>query len=302
MNSDFAKRSPVTVAERPYPFPSRTRKSSSPAPKILRGQLLGKIGRRRALWRLGVFFAAAIERRLFRYPPNMEAQQSTPCPWLLDDAGAIAPGRPRVPSRCGADPARGELSNQIRERRCLTGSACEIRDAREAALGPLAATLAPGQPVGDAALLYGDEPVQPRAGRPWGRLLLVAALAALLVIGGGPLAGAVGPVIDSLIGAADASAEPSVEPSDSALPTATPVPSATPTATPSPSLTPSPPPTATPAPSSDSGTTYVVRRNDTLTGICLKIGGGEGCVKAIMELNAIADARTIQPGQVLKLP
>jgi nucleoid-associated protein YgaU len=112
----------------------------------------------------------------------------------------------------------------------------------------------------------------------------------------------VGPVIDSLIGAADASAEPSVEPSDSALPTATPVPSATPTATPSPSLTPSPTPTATPAPSSDSGTTYVVKRNDTLTGICLKIGGGEGCVKAIMELNAIADARTIQPGQVLKLP
>ena len=55
MDSDFAKRSPVTVAERPYPFPSRTRKSSSPAPKILRGQLLGKIGRRRALWRLQGF-------------------------------------------------------------------------------------------------------------------------------------------------------------------------------------------------------------------------------------------------------
>ena len=109
-----------------------------------------------------------------------------------------------------------------------------------------------------------------------------------------------GPVINSLIGAADSSAEPSVEPSDSALPTATPVPSATPTATPLPSPTPSP--TATPAPRSDSGTTYVVKRNDTLSGICLKIGGGEGCVKAIMELNAIEDARTIQPGQVLKLP
>src|SRR5262249_60430520 len=36
----------VTLAERPYPFPSRTRKSSSPAPKILRGQPFGKIGRR----------------------------------------------------------------------------------------------------------------------------------------------------------------------------------------------------------------------------------------------------------------
>ena len=241
-------------------------------------------------------FLRAFERRMFRYPPNMEAQQFTPCPWLLDDAGAIEPGRPHVPSRCGADPARGELTNQIRERRCLTGSACEIRDLREAALGPLAATLAPGQPVGDAALLYGDEPVQPRASRPWGRPLLVAALAALLVIGSEPLAGALGPVIDSLIGAADASAEPSVEPSDSVPPTATP------TATPSPSLTPTPAPTATPAPSSDTGTTYVVKRNDTLSGICLKIGGGEGCVKAIMDLNSIEDARTIQPGQVLKLP
>ena len=80
----------------------------------------------------------------------MEAQRPTPCPWLLDASGAIDHGRPRTPSRCGADPARGELSNQIRERRCLAGSACEIRDAREAALGPLAAALAPRQPVGDA--------------------------------------------------------------------------------------------------------------------------------------------------------
>jgi nucleoid-associated protein YgaU len=46
----------------------------------------------------------------------------------------------------------------------------------------------------------------------------------------------------------------------------------------------------------------VVKRNDTLSGICLKIGGGAGCVKAIMDLNSIEDARTIQPGQVLKLP
>src|SRR4026207_616191 len=41
----------VTQAERPHPFPSRTRKLSSPAPKILRGEPLGKIGRRRGLLR-----------------------------------------------------------------------------------------------------------------------------------------------------------------------------------------------------------------------------------------------------------
>ena len=196
-----------------------------------------------------------------------------------------------------------ELSNQIRERRCLTGSACEIRDAREAALGPLAATLAPGQPVGDAALLYGDEPVQPRAGRLWGRLLLVAALAALLVIGGGPLAGAVGPAIDSLIGAADASAEPSVEPSDSALPTATPVPSVTPTATPSPPPTPRPTPTATPAPSSDSGMTYVVKKGEGLYSIACSLPIGCGAWKEIAELNGIPGPDyVIKRGQVLKLP
>ena len=227
----------------------------------------------------------------------MEAQQSKPCPWLLDDAGAIEPGRPRVPSRCGADAARGELSNQIRERRCLTGSACEIRDVREAALGPLAATLAPGQPVGDAALLYGDEAEQPRAGRPWGRLLLVVALAALLVVGGGPLVGAVGPAIDSLIGAADSSAEPSVEPSDSAPPTATP------TATPSPSLTPTPAPTVTPTPSGDSGTTYVVKRGEGLYSIACSLPIGCGAWKQIAELNGIPGPDyVIKRGQVLKLP
>src|SRR3954463_12731238 len=46
----------VTLAERPYPFPSRTRKSSSPAPKILRGQPFGKIGRRQDLVLSGWFF------------------------------------------------------------------------------------------------------------------------------------------------------------------------------------------------------------------------------------------------------
>src|SRR5256885_4650451 len=42
----FSSKILVTLAERPYPFPSRTRKSSSPAPKILRGQPFGNIGRR----------------------------------------------------------------------------------------------------------------------------------------------------------------------------------------------------------------------------------------------------------------
>jgi hypothetical protein len=35
----------VTIAERPHPFPSRTRKLSSPAPMVLRGRPLGRVGR-----------------------------------------------------------------------------------------------------------------------------------------------------------------------------------------------------------------------------------------------------------------
>ena len=68
---------PVTLAERPHPFPSRTRKLSSPAPKILRGQPFGKIGRR---------------QDLLRY------RASAP----VDPPGASrsgGPGRPRYPRR-----------------------------------------------------------------------------------------------------------------------------------------------------------------------------------------------------------
>src|SRR6185369_17435331 len=51
--SPFSSKILVTLAERPYPFPSRTRQSSSPAPKILRGQPFGKIGRRQDFVRPG---------------------------------------------------------------------------------------------------------------------------------------------------------------------------------------------------------------------------------------------------------
>ena len=231
----------------------------------------------------------------------MEAQRPTPCPWLLDASGAIDHGRPRTPSRCGADPARGELSNQIRERRCLAGSACEIRDAREAALGPLAAALAPRQPVGDAELLSGSDTPQERPGRPWVRLMLIASLAALVVVGGGPFVEAVGPAIGSLIGSADSSAEPSIAPSESAPPTPSPTPTTTPTA--SPTATPTPSPTATAAPSSDTQTTYVVRKNDTLYGIACTLPIGCSGYKVIAELNGIPGPDyVIKRGQVLKLP
>ena len=127
----------------------------------------------------------------------------------------------------------------------------------------------------------------------------MAVLAALLVVGGGPIMSAARPIIDSLIGAAGASAEPSVAASDSATPLATP------TATPSASVTPSPTPTATatPAPSSDSGTTYVVKRGEGLYSIACSLPIGCGAWKEIAELNGIPGPDyVIKRGQVLKLP
>ena len=42
------QRFPVTISRRPYPIPSRTRKSSSPEPMVLHWQRCGRVGRRRA--------------------------------------------------------------------------------------------------------------------------------------------------------------------------------------------------------------------------------------------------------------
>ena len=313
MNSDFAKRSPVTVAERPYPFPSRTRKSSSPAPKILRGQLLGKIGRRRALWHPGVFFFSHASneppcichiRSRVGYPDRVDDAQLNPCPWLLDDAGSIQPDRPRRLSRCGADAARPELSHQTREGRCLVGAECEIRAAREAALGSLAATIAPQQPIGDPSLLSDGEFVPPAPRRPWARLIAVAVLAALLVVGGGPVISAISPVVQSLIGSAESETpSPSSEPSASAAPTESPLPTATPTATPSATPTPTPAPTASPSPTSGSGATYVVQKGDRLYSIACSLSIGCGDWKVLADLNNIPGPDyVIKPGQVLQLP
>ena len=237
----------------------------------------------------------------------MNDAQLNPCPWLLDDAGSIQPGRPRRLSRCGADAARPDLPNKIREGRCLVGADCEIRAAREAALGTLATTLAPQQPIGDPSLLRDVDTAPPGPGRPWARLAAVAALAAMLIVGGGPVITAISPVVQSIIRSGEGeSPVPSSEASASAMPTESPTQTAAPTTppslTPSPTATPTPSPTASPSPSPGSGATWVVKRNDTISGICLQIGGDENCVQEILKLNGIADPRTIQPGQVLQLP
>lgn len=238
------------------------------------------------------------------YPDRVNEAQLNPCPWLLDDAGSIQPDRPRRLSRCGADAARPELSHQTRESRCLVGAACEIRAAREATLGSLAATIAPQQPIGDPSLLSDGVFVQPAPRRPWARLIAVAVLAALLIVGGGPIIGAISPVVQSLIGSAESETpSPSSEPAASAAPTESPLTTATPTDTPSAAPTPTPAPTASPSPTSGSGATYVVQAGDGLYSIACSLSIGCGDWKVLADLNNIPGPDyVIKPGQVLQLP
>ena len=130
------QRIPVTLAERPYPFPSRTRKSSSPAPKILRGQPFGKIGRRRDFCvscgnhRRSYFGRGGGILGIPMRPNERANRRSRPaappvaavCPYLLSEDGALAciddraraslhgrrPGsRPRPRQAAPAVPGRG---------------------------------------------------------------------------------------------------------------------------------------------------------------------------------------------------
>ena len=88
---------PVTLAERPHPFPSRTRKLSSPAPKILRGQPFGKIGRRRDFCVSGHF----VDPRSRRGPVGR-------VPAILDPMTAVEPqARATRPPLCPADSPPG---------------------------------------------------------------------------------------------------------------------------------------------------------------------------------------------------
>jgi LysM repeat protein len=224
---------------------------------------------------------------------------ATPCPWLLDPSGAITITPSRTLSRCGAEPARPELGKAIRAERCIVGGACQIRQAREAQLGTLAASLAPRQPVGDAAVISNAALPRPSNGSPWLRVLLVVVLAGVITVASGPVAGVVGPILTSIVGSLTTPSEATPTPSVEATPMASP--SESPSPSPSPSESPSP----TPSPSGGAVApkTYVVKSGDTLSGIAKAHGLGPDGYKQIAALNNIAGpAYTISPGQVLKLP
>ena len=225
---------------------------------------------------------------------------ATPCPWLLDPSGAITVTPSRTLSRCGAEPARPELAKATRAERCIVGGDCQIRQAREAQLGTLATSLAPRQPVGDAAVISSAALPRPSNGSPWLRVLLVVVLAGIITVASGPVAGAVGPIVTSLIGSLTTPGEATPTPSIEATPTSSP----TEQPTPSPSVSPSTSPSPSPSPSGSPvvPNTYVVQRGDSLYSISATLNLGENGVQDLIRLNGITDPTKIRPGQVLKLP
>ena len=225
---------------------------------------------------------------------------ATPCPWLLDPSGAITVTPSRTLSRCGAEPARPELAKATRAERCIVGGDCQIRQAREAQLGTLATSLAPRQPVGDAAVISSAAPPRPSNGSPWLRVLLVVVLAGIITVASGPVAGAVGPIVTSLIGSLTAPGEATPTPSIEATPTSSPTESPTPSPSVSPSASPSPSPSPSGSPVVPN--TYVVQRGDSLYSISATLNLGENGVQDLIRLNGITDPTKIRPGQVLKLP
>jgi LysM repeat protein len=222
---------------------------------------------------------------------------TTPCPWLLDPSGAITLTPSRTLSHCGAEPTRPELAKATRAERCIVGGACQIRQAREAQLGTLATSLAPRQPIGDAAVISSAALPRPSNGSPWLRVLLVVVLAGVITVASGPVAGVVGPIVTSIVGSLTTPSEATPTPSAEATPTASP--SESPSPSPSPSESPSPSPSPSPSGSPAIPNTYVVRSGDTLSGIALSLNIS---MADLIALNGITDPNKIKPGQVLKLP
>src|SRR5512140_445107 len=149
--SRFSSKILVTLAERPYPFPSRTRKSSSPAPKILRGQPFGNIGRRQDFVRLGpgspernrsrsgpapgypapvmTEETPASDRASLSVTAGRAAEGEVPalapagvCPFLIAADGAYRMSVPDREHRCAAFVPATSLALAKQARLCLTAN------------------------------------------------------------------------------------------------------------------------------------------------------------------------------------
>ena len=85
--------------------------------------------------------------------------------------------------------------------------------------------------------------------------------------------------------------------SEDMMPTSTPTPTPTPTATPEPTPEPEPEPEATSDPVS-----YVIKKGDTLIGICTLVYGNDARVQEVCDFNGIKNPDNIKIGQIIWLP
>lgn len=97
----------------------------------------------------------------------------------------------------------------------------------------------------------------------------------------------------------DAAAEPAAAQPTGTVPTPEPEAPSTPAPTQSPTPEPSPEPTQEPV---AEPTAYVIKRGDTLIGICMKTYGTDEKVREICSLNNISDPDDIKVGQKILLP
>jgi LysM repeat protein len=237
------------------------------------------------------------------------------CPFLLADGGwrAATPAREH---RCTALRPPTRLATEKQRRLCLTAehTACPtFLAAHEERAGRAAPGAAPlGRPIAMTApvVIERSKPLlsfdSPPDRHRWGQLgivllMLVALVAVVVARSGGvgtPAAGGLespGPASSATpVARATATTGPTPGPTDASS-GGSGAPSASSDATPRPALTPPPatPPTANP------GTTYTVKRGDTLSSIAVRFGT---TVAAIQELNGIADPSLIRVGEVLEIP
>jgi len=240
---------------------------------------------------------------------------SAACPYLVAADGAWRSAGPEPEHRCTAVTPPAPIAPAKQRRLCLDERhvTCATFLAARGELG------APSTADGEAAAPHpvaaggptrwrfaGTTPVviERSAGlgflfRP-GQRVGQAALVGLVAVAFGVLV-----LARSTTGRLEA-ASPAPSPSAPAAstPAASPVPSPSPRGAPSPTPTPTPVPSPSPSPTATASAptsyrTYRVQAGDTLVAIAARFGTS---VKAIAELNGIADPSRIRVGQILRIP
>lgn len=243
------------------------------------------------------------------------------CPYLLADAGWRAT-TPASEHRCTALRPPTKLAADKQRRLCLTAehSACPTflaaaeERARRAAPGaaPITRPIARTAPVVVERSRSFPSFGSASGSRRWGQiglvlLMLVALVAVVVARSGGdqtPAAAGVESATSSPSSPAAAGAPPTTGPTAEPTPgesDASPEGSAAASATAGAGATPRPTVAPSPArsPTASAGTTYTVKRGDTLSAIAVRFGTS---IAAIQELNGITNPSLIRVGEVLEIP